>query len=149
MFDGVTDFRQVIIATSLETGAGNPLKMNRQKLLCVLLMCFGFSLVYAAAQQPAAGPPASAPAYPSPLVKAAAASLPDPKAPEEFFARARALSDLEASGIAFHLKATYVANPDAGTSREWQTKHRILNGAERPDFPVLRNRMFNVNSSNV
>jgi len=50
--------------------------------------------------------------------------LPDPQTPEEFFARARQLSDLEASGIPFHLKATYVASGDAeftgnGTYEEW------------------------------
>jgi TonB family protein len=99
--------------------------MNRQKLLCVLLMCFGFSLVYAAAQtQPAAGSPAAAPTTPIAAAKAAAAPLPDPQTPEEFFARARALSDLEASGIPFHLKATYVASGDTeftgnGTYEEW------------------------------
>ncbi len=76
--------------------------------------------------QPAAGPPAAAPAANLPLSKAAtaAAPLPDPKTPEEFFARARQLSDLEASGIPFHLKATYVASGDAeftgnGTYEEW------------------------------
>jgi TonB family protein len=55
---------------------------------------------------------------------AAAPALPDPKTPEEFFARARSLSDLEASGIPFHLKATYVASGDTeftgnGTYEEW------------------------------
>ncbi len=115
--------------------AGIALKMSRQKLLCVLLMCFGFSLVYAAAQtQPAAGPPAAAPASihrPGETGRAAAApppvvatALADPQTPEEFFARARALSDLEASGIPFHLKATYVASGDTeftgnGTYEEW------------------------------
>lgn len=99
--------------------------MNRQTLLCVVLMCFGFSLVYAAAQtEPAASPPASAPTPPLPPGKTAPAPLPDPKTPEEFFARARQLSDLEASGIPFHLKATYVASGDAeftgnGTYEEW------------------------------
>jgi len=107
------------------TGAGNRLKMSLKKLLCVSLMCFGLSLVYAAAQtQPAAGPPAAAPATPSSPAKAAAAPLPDPKTPEEFFARARQLSDLEASGIPFHLKATYVASGNTeftgnGTYEEW------------------------------
>ena len=48
----------------------------------------------------------------------------NPKTPEEFFARARQLSDLEASGIPFHLKATYVASGDTefkgnGTYEEW------------------------------
>jgi hypothetical protein len=50
--------------------------------------------------------------------------MPDPKTPAEFFARARQLSDLEASGIPFHLKATYVATGDTeftgnGTYEEW------------------------------
>ena len=49
----------------------------------------------------------------SPLIQAISAALPDPQTPEEFFARARQLSDLEASGIPFHLKATYVASGDA------------------------------------
>jgi TonB family protein len=105
--------------------------MNRQKLLSAVLMCFGFSLVNAAAQtQPAAGPPAAAPTTNPPPAKVAAATpvaaapLPDPHTPEEFFARARALNDLEASGIPFHLKATYVASGDAeftgnGNYEEW------------------------------
>lgn len=99
--------------------------MNWLKRLCVVLMCFGFSLVYAAAQtQPAAGSPAAAPTSPLPPGKVAAAPLPDPQTPEEFFVRARQLSDLEASGIPFHLKATYVASGDAeftgnGTYEEW------------------------------
>ena len=114
-----------MVATSLVIDAGNRLKMNWQKLLCVLLMCFGFSLVYAAAQtQPAAGPPVAAPTTPQPSAKAVGAPLPDPQTPEEFFARARALSDLEASGIPFHLKATYVASGNTeftgnGTYEEW------------------------------
>ena len=92
-----------LVETPFEIGAGNRLKMNWQKLLCVPLMCFGFSLVYAAAQtQPAAGSPAAAPTTTPSSGKAAAASLPDPQTPEEFFARARQLSDLEASGIPFH-----------------------------------------------
>jgi TonB family protein len=101
------------------------LRMNLQKLLWVPLMCFGLSLVYAAAQtQPAAGPPAAAPTSPPSSAIPAAAPLPDPKTPQEFFARARQLSDLEASGIPFHLKATYVATGDAeftgnGTYEEW------------------------------
>ena len=59
-----------------------------------------------------------------PPVNAFSAALPDPQTPEEFFARARQLSDLEASGIPFHLKATYVASGDAeftgnGAYEEW------------------------------
>jgi TonB family protein len=129
------------VETSLEIGAGNRLKMNLQKLLCVGLMCFGFSLVYAAAQtRPAAGPPAAAPTTNHPPVQAAAAPLPDPKTPEEFFARARQLSDLEASGVPFHLKATYVASGDTeftgnGTYEEWwQSKDRWRKEATLGDF---------------
>src|SRR5665213_1845988 len=47
-----------------------------------------------------------------------------PRTPLEFFARARQLSDLEATGIPFHLKASYVAAGNAefignGTIEEW------------------------------
>jgi TonB family protein len=114
-----------VVETSLAMGAGNTLKTNRQKLLCVVLMCFGFSLVYAAAQtQPAAGPPATVPTTPEPSTKASATPLPDPQTPQEFFARARQMIDLEASGIPFHFKATYVASGDTestgnGTYEEW------------------------------
>ena len=118
--------------------------MNWLKRLCVVLMCFGFSLVYAAAQtQPAAGPPAAAPTPPLPPGKAAAAPFPDPQTPEEFFARARALSDLEASGIPFHLKATYVASGDTeftgnGTYEEWwQSKDLWRKEATLGNFKYL------------
>jgi hypothetical protein len=109
--------------------------MIRQKLLWAVLMCFGFSLVYAAAHtQSAASPPASAltpPPPPGETGTAAAtppptvvATLPDPQTPQEFFARARALSDLTAAAVPFHLKATYVASGDTeftgnGTYEEW------------------------------
>ncbi|MFZ1943861.1 MAG: energy transducer TonB [Acidobacteriaceae bacterium] len=89
------------------------------------LLCVGLLAGNAAAQtQPAAGPPAAAPTTPLSSAKTAAAPLPDPQTPEEFFARARALSDLEASGTPFHLKATYIASGDAeftgnGTYEEW------------------------------
>jgi TonB family protein len=121
--------------------------MNPQKLLCILLMCFAFSLVYAAAQtQPAAGPPAAAPTTPPSSAKAAA-PLPDPQTPQEFFARARQLSDLEGSGIPFHLKATYVASGDAeftgnGTYEEWwQSKDLWRKEATLGDYKywLLRN----------
>ena len=118
--------------------------MNLQRVLCVSLMCFGFSLVYAAAQtQPAAGSPAAAPTSPSSPAKAAAAPLPDPRTPEEFFARARQLSDLEASGIPFHLKATYVASGDAeftgnGTYEEWwQSKDLWRTEATLDDYKYV------------
>lgn len=118
--------------------------MNLQKLLCVPLMCFGLSLVYAAAQtQPAVGPPATAPTSPPSSATAVAAPLPDPKTPEEFFARARQLSDLEASGNPFHLKATYVATGDAeftgnGTYEEWwQSKDLWRKEATLGDYKYL------------
>ncbi|MGC2510367.1 MAG: hypothetical protein WA430_07350, partial [Acidobacteriaceae bacterium] len=118
--------------------------MNRLKRLCVVLMCFGFSLVYAAAQtQPAASPPAAAPTPPLPPGKTDPAPLPDPQTPEEFFARARALSDLEASGIPFHLKATYVASGDTeftgnGTYEEWwQSKDLWRKEATLGNFKYL------------
>ena len=61
---------------------------------------------------------AQAPPPSSPAATAA------PKTPAEFFARARQLSDLEAAGIPFHVKATYVASGNAeftgnGTYEEW------------------------------
>ncbi len=134
MFDDPPSWVE-LLENLLAIGAGNRLEMNWQKLLCVPLMCFGFSLVYAAAQaQPAASPPASAPASPLPSTKSGPATatpppivatpLADPQTPVEFFARARQLSDLEAAGIPFHLKATYVATGDAeftgnGTYEEW------------------------------
>jgi TonB family protein len=93
--------------------------------LQILLICIGLLAGNAAAQtQPAAASPAAAPTSPTSPAKTAATPLPDPKTPQEFFARARALGDLEASGIPFHLKATYVASGDAeftgnGTYEEW------------------------------
>ncbi|MEO6828359.1 MAG: energy transducer TonB [Acidobacteriaceae bacterium] len=58
------------------------------------------------------------------LAAAAQPAVANPKTPAEFFARARQLSDLEAAGIPFHLKATYVATGDTeftgnGTYEEW------------------------------
>jgi TonB family protein len=115
--------------------------MNRPRLLSVVLMCFGFSLVYAAAQtQPAAGPLAAAPATNPLPANVAAVPLPDPQTPQEFFARARALSDLEASGIPFHLKATYVASGETeftgkGTYEEWwQSKEMWRKEATLGDY---------------
>ena len=73
----------------------------------------------------------------------AAAPLPDPQTPEEFFARARQLSDLEASGIPFHLKATYVASGDTeftgnGTYEEWwQSKDLWRKEATLGDFKYV------------
>jgi len=59
-----------------------------------------------------------------PYAPATAATIPTPKTPADFFARARQLSDLEAAGIPFHMKATYVASGNAeftgnGTYEEW------------------------------
>ncbi len=73
----------------------------------------------------------------------AAAPLPDPQTPQEFFARARQLSDLEASGIPFHLKATYVATGDTeftgnGTYEEWwQSKDLWRKDATLRDFKYV------------
>ncbi|MGO8719988.1 MAG: energy transducer TonB [Acidobacteriaceae bacterium] len=93
--------------------------MNHLRLFwtCLLCLALGPSPLPAAAQSPATPPAlASAPA--------AVTVLSNPKTPEEFFARARQMSDLEASGIPFHLKATFVASGDAeftgnGTYEEW------------------------------
>jgi TonB family protein len=68
-------------------------------------------------------PPVNASAPNAALTKDEPAAA-DLKTPEEFFARARQLSDLEAAGIPFHLKATYVAtgdteDPGNGTYEEW------------------------------
>jgi hypothetical protein len=101
--------------------------MLRLILACSVLFCLiGSSAKLVCQAQPAASPPATAAARTSPASSAtpAAALLPDPQTSEEFFARARQLSDLEASGIPFHLKATYVASGDAeftgnGTYEEW------------------------------
>jgi TonB family protein len=99
--------------------------MFRRYSAWTFLICMGVLVGSAAAQtQPAAGLPAAAPATNPAPEKVAAAPLPDPQTPDEFFARARQLSDLEASGNPFHLKATYVASGDAeftgnGTYEEW------------------------------
>jgi hypothetical protein len=105
------------------------LNVQRLSRAWVVLACLGLlaGMVRAGAQSiVAAGPPAAAtsPTSPPSAATSAPAPLPDPKTPEEFFARARQLSDLEASGVPFHLKATYVASGDAeftgnGTYEEW------------------------------
>lgn len=96
--------------------------MRRIRLSCTLLFCLAFSPLKLRAQ----APPASTPATGSTVATTPSAPVAaaDPQTPEEFFARARQLSDLEASGIPFHLKATYVASGDAeftgnGTYEEW------------------------------
>ena len=69
--------------------------------------------------------------------------LPDPKTPEEFFARARQLSDLEAAGIPFHLKATYVASGDTEFTGNgmyeqwWQSKDLWRKEATLGDYKYL------------
>ncbi len=60
----------------------------------------------------------------TPPTQTATAPTANPKTPNEFFARARQLQDLEAAGIPFHLKATYVATGDVeftgnGTYEIW------------------------------
>lgn len=65
-----------------------------------------------------APPPASAPSV-----------VANPQTPEEFFARARQLSDLEAGGIPFHLKATISLDKNTGLRETgsyeewWVTPH--------------------------
>ncbi len=85
-------------------------------LPCTLWLCAALCLWPLHAQTQPASAPASSTATPAPAA--------NPKTPEEFFARARQLSDLEAAGIPFHLKATFFASGDAeftgnGTYEEW------------------------------
>jgi TonB family protein len=97
--------------------------MKHLGIACGLLICVGLCGAGAGAQAqlPANATAAGATVATTPSVPVAAAN---PQTPEEFFARARQLSDLEAAGIPFHLKATYVASGDAeftgnGTYEEW------------------------------
>jgi TonB family protein len=96
---------------------------------CALLVLF-FCPIFPAtlsAQTQAAGAapvPSTAAAAPPASAPSAIATAADPQTPAEFFARARQLSDLEAAGIPFHLKATFVASGDAefkgnGNYEEW------------------------------
>ncbi len=90
--------------------------MTNLCLICTLMLCLTLFPAKLHAQTQPASAPASSTATPAPAA--------NPKTPEEFFARARQLSDLEAAGIPFHLKATYVAAGDAeftgdGTIEEW------------------------------
>ncbi|MGC1781575.1 MAG: energy transducer TonB [Acidobacteriaceae bacterium] len=87
---------------------------------CALLVLF-FCLIFPAAALRAQTQPATAAPVPSTTPAPTAAN---PKTPAEFFARARQLSDLEATGIPFHLKATFVASGAAnykanGTYEVW------------------------------
>jgi TonB family protein len=110
-------------------------------LLCLMIFCAHML----GQTQPEASAPAATPA--------AAPALPNPQTPQEFFARARALSDLEASGIPFHLKATYVASGDAeftgnGTYEEWwQSKDLWRKEATLGDFKYLETEYGGKNSA--
>lgn len=92
--------------------------MHRSCLFLFALLCSAVCPLRGFAQaQPPAPPTATAAPPPAPV-------LAKPQTPEEFFARARQLSDLEAAGVPFHLKATYIATGDAeftgnGTYEEW------------------------------
>ncbi|MGC1781543.1 MAG: hypothetical protein WA708_03395, partial [Acidobacteriaceae bacterium] len=83
---------------------------------CALLVLF-FCLIFSATLRGQVQPATPASTTPAPTAA-------NPQTPAEFFARARELSDLEAAGIPFHLKATFVASGDAkflgnGTYEEW------------------------------
>lgn len=90
--------------------------MRKPVLVLLLVLCLGFRSSRLRSQTQPAKPDTPQAASPS--------TLATPQTPEEFFARARQLSDLEAAGIPFHLKATYVASGDTeftgnGTYEEW------------------------------
>ena len=101
--------------------------MRDPRALLVLFICLIFpaATLPAQTQQPTPAPvPSTTSAAPPASAPSAIATAADPQTPAEFFARARQLSDLEASGIPFHLKATFVASGDAeftgdGTYEEW------------------------------
>ena len=107
--------------------------MRYFRLLLVLFTCSAFLPVRLHAQTQ----PASTPAAPT---QAPVANAANPTTPAEFFARARQLSDLEAAGVPFHLKATYVATGDAeftgnGTYEEWwQSKEAWRKEATLGDY---------------
>ena len=114
--------------------------MRKRILTCTVLFCLIVPSAKLISQtQPAATAPAATPT--------AAPTQSDPQTPQEFFARAGQLSDLEASGIPFHLKATYVASGDAeftgnGTYEEWwQSKDLWRTEATLGDYKyvVIRN----------
>jgi TonB family protein len=123
--------------------------MLRPVLACSVLFCLIVSSGKLVGQtQPAASAAAAAaaPATPQSSTKVGAVPLPDPETPQEFFARARALSELVASGIPFHLKATYVATGDTeftgtGTYEEWwQSKEMWRKEATLGDFKYVEIR---------
>ena len=130
--------------------------MQRLSRTSAVLTCLGLSAgMGGAGAQSTVALPAGAPATPAISAKVAApavtpsipAPLPDLRTPEEFFARARQLSDLEAAGIPFHLKATYVASGDAeftgnGTYEEWwQSKDLWRKEATLGDYKYVAIKM--------
>ena len=102
--------------------------MRLQHFLPVLLLS---SAAWVHAQQPADATAAK---------PVSTAILDNPRTPAEFFARARQISDLEAGGIPFHLKATYVATGDTeftgnGTYEKWwQSKDNWRTEATLGDY---------------
>jgi TonB family protein len=119
-------------------GAGPCRKFRRRlaRALCTLerdaslMAAFFVALSLGLAPPPAISQSArTAPAGAStPAVAPPVAAIIAPKTPEEFFARARQLSDLKAAGIPFHLKANYVAAGEAEFTGQgtyeiwWETK---------------------------
>lgn len=106
----------------------------------LLLFLFLPTLLYSQQVSPA---PASSSAV-QPPSETAKPTPTNPKTPEEFFSRARQLSDLEAAGIPFHLKATYIATGDAeftgnGTIEEWwQSKDLWRKEATLGSYHLIR-----------
>lgn len=101
--------------------------MRQPRIVPIFLLCLILSAATLLGQtKPPTTPaaPATATAPKPATTPATTPALPNPKTPAEFFARARQLSDLEASGIPFHLKATFVVSGDKvftgnGTYEEW------------------------------
>lgn len=99
--------------------------MRQPRIVPPLLFCLIVSVATLRGQaKPPMPPVAAAPTTVPAKSTAATAIYVNPQTPAEFFARARQLSDLEASGIPFHLKATFVATGDTeftgnGTFEEW------------------------------
>lgn len=80
--------------------------MSRLRFFFIFLACLTLQPARLRSQTQPPGVSGSPPAN--------VAAIANPKTPEEFFARARQLSDLDAAGIPFHLKATYVALGSVG-----------------------------------
>lgn len=127
--------------------------MSKIGLVCAVLICLIVWDALAGAQtQSAAGATAAGATAAGPIRTATAtttavapppAAAANPQTPEEFFARARQLSDLEASGIPFHLKATFVASGKTeftgnGTYEEWwQSKDEWRKEATLGDYKYV------------